>query len=164
MQLIKNAILSRIYGHGRGWVFTPKVFADIASPTTVGPTLSRLVSARTIRRLARGLYDYPKIHTELGMLLPSVESIAKAIAGRDRVRLLASGAYAANLLGLSQQVPAKVVFLTDGTSKRIVVDSLTIELRKTAPQYMALAGKESGLVIQALGPKSKTYKLLRMLV
>lgn len=110
MQHVKSTVISRIYGHGRGWVFTPKAFADIASPTTIGPTLSRLVEEGRIRKLARGLYDYPKTHPQLGSLLPPVESVAKAIAGRDHIRLLPSGAYAANLLGLSEQVPAKVVF------------------------------------------------------
>ena len=114
MQTIYNIVVSRIYGHGRGWVFTPKEFTDMIDPRKVGVILGRFVSEGKIRRLARGLYDYPKVHSELGTLLPSAEDIVKAIAGRDRIRLLPSGAYAANLLGLSEQVPAKVVFLTDG--------------------------------------------------
>ena len=72
-------------------------------------------------RLARGLYDYPKSHLQLGLLSPSVDAIAEALAGRDRLRIQPSGAYAANLLHLSEQVPAKAVFLTDGHSRRLKV-------------------------------------------
>ncbi len=73
--------------------------------------LHRLVKQGVLRRLARGLYDYPRSHPQLGMLTPSVDTIAQALAGRDRLRIQPSGAYAANLLHLSEQVPAKAVFL-----------------------------------------------------
>lgn len=150
MQPIGNKILSRIYGKGRGWTFTPKAFDDITDRKTVAVILGRLVKRGIIRRLARGLYDHPKIHPELGPLHPSPETIARTIAGKNKIRLQPSGAYAANLLGLSEQVPAKVVFLTDGETSKVVVGRLTIELRRTAPRHMAAAGRSSGLVIQAL--------------
>ena len=150
MQPTVTTILSRIYGHGRGWVFTPKSFIDLADPRTVGVHLGRLVSRGTIVRLARGLYVYPEVHKQLGVLMPSMEEIARAIAGKSRIRLLPSGAYAANRLGLSEQVPARVVFLTDGESKRVVLGKSTLELKKTSPRLMSLAEKESGLIIQAL--------------
>jgi hypothetical protein len=150
MQSLGRTIFSRICGHGRGWAFTPIDFLDVAGPRTVGVILGRLVSQGKIKRLARGLYFYPNIHPTLGTLLPSVDEIAKAVAGRDRLRLLPTGAYAANQLGLSTQVPGKVVFLTDGKPRKLSVGKLTIELRKAAPRHMLLAGKESGVVIQAL--------------
>ncbi len=150
MQSLESKVFSRICGHGRGWVFTPSHFLDIADSKSIGVYLGRLVSDGKIQRLARGLYCYPRIHPKLGLLLPTVEEIAQAIAGRDRIRLLPSGAYAANRLGLTEQVPAKVVFLTDGKSRKISVEGTTIELRKASPRQMALAGKESGVVIQAL--------------
>jgi len=87
----------------------------------VGMVLTRLVRTGYIRQLARGLYDYPVKHPQMGDLAPSVDRIAKALAGRDASRLQPSGAYAANLLGLSDQVPMKIVFLTDGIAKRIVL-------------------------------------------
>jgi hypothetical protein len=72
------------------------------------------------------------------------------MAGKDDLRIQPSGAYAANLLGLSEQVPAKVVFLTDGTNRKIRVGNQEIILKQTSPRNMATAGRSSGLVIQAL--------------
>lgn len=86
----------------------------------------------------------------LGLLFPSAEDIAKALAGRDRTRLQPAGAYAANALGLSEQVPAKAVFLTDGPSRTVKIGPMTIQLRRTTPKNMAAAGRLSGLLIQAL--------------
>jgi hypothetical protein len=166
MQSIGKTILSRIYGHGKGWVLTPSDFSDIAEPKTIGVILGRLVSDGKIKRLARGLYFYPKMHASLGVLLPSVDEIAKAIAARDGIRLLPAGAYAANKLGLSEQVPAKVVFLSDGKPRKLSIGNLTIELRKTSPRYLALAGHESGVVIQALrhlGPANIDKRIVQKL-
>ncbi|MEO7276222.1 MAG: DUF6088 family protein [Vicinamibacterales bacterium] len=87
----------------------------------------------TIRQLGRGLYDYPKPHPSLGQLSPTPDALAKAMAGRDRVRRQPSGAYAANLLGLSEQVPAKVVFLTDGPSQVVHVGDEAVARRGLAP-------------------------------
>lgn len=112
--------------------------------------LLRHTNAGTIRRLARGLYDYPKKHPKLGYLEPSIDNIVKALAGRDALRLQPTGAYAANLLGLSTQVPMKVVYLTDGRSRKVQVGNRQITLKQTTPRNMATAGKVSGLVIQAL--------------
>ncbi|WP_145285593.1 DUF6088 family protein [Pirellulimonas nuda] len=84
-----------------------------------------------------------------GPLTPSAETIAPALAGRDRTRLQPAGAYAANALGLSEQAPAKVVFFTDGSSRTVKIGSMTIQLRQTTPRNMAAAGRLSGLVIQA---------------
>lgn len=83
--------------------------------------------------------------------------MAKAVAGRDRTRLQPAGAYAANALGLSEQVPAKVVFLTDGASRTVRIGSTTIQLRRTTPKNMAAAGRLSGLLIQALRALGKEH-------
>ena len=148
-QAIKNKLVARIYGKGRGWVFTPNHFSDLGARAIIDKTLGRLVEAGTIRRLARGLYDYPRTHPKLGALNPSPEMIAQAISKSDMTRLQPSGAYAANLLGLSDQVPAKIVFLTDGAEKTIKVGKQRIRLRRTTPKNMATADRISGLVIQA---------------
>jgi hypothetical protein len=150
MQSIEDKIKSRIYGHGRGWVFTPRIFLDLGSREAIGIALLRLEKSGLIRSLARGLYDYPKSHPVIGLLLPSADAIAKALVSNERIRLQPTGAYAANLLGLSEQVPLKIVFLTDGSSKTIQVGKQTITLKRTTPKNMAAAGKVSGLVIQAL--------------
>ena len=149
-QSIHNKAFASIVGHGRGFVFTPSHFSSLGTPPAIGMVLKRLVEAGTIRQLARGLYDYPVKHPKLGDLAPSVDRVAKALAGRDAIRLQPSGAYAANLLGLSDQVPMKVVFLTDGVSRKIVLGKQTIILKRTTPRNMATAKRISGLVIQAL--------------
>jgi len=131
-------------------VFVPGDFLDLGSRQGVDFSLHRLVKQGVLRRLARGLYDYPKSHPQLGMLSPSVDTIAKVLAGRDHLRIQPSGAYAANLLHLSEQVPAKAVFLTDGPSRRIKVGASEIIFRRTTPRAMAAAGRISGLVIQGL--------------
>ncbi len=150
MQSIDDKLISMVYGRGRGFVFTPKLFSSIGDPHAVGMALIRLCRKGTIRRLARGLYDYPRKHHQLGLLSPSVDDVARALKGRDATRLQPSGAYAANLLGLSDQVPMKVVFLTDGPSKRVQLGKQDIILKRTTPRNMATAGRISGLVIQAL--------------
>jgi hypothetical protein len=148
-QSIETKMLARIHGSGRGSVFVPGDFLDLGSRQGVDFALHRLTKQGVLRRLARGLYDFPRSHRQLGPLSPSVDAIAKALAGRDRLRIQPSGAYAANLLHLSEQVPAKAVFLTDGPSRRLKVGALEIVLRRTTPRAMSAAGRMSGLVIQA---------------
>jgi len=163
---IDSKVLSRIYGHGRGWVFTPKHFMDLGTGYAVGMTLTRLSRKATIRRLARGLYDYPVVHPKMGILSPSPDAIASALAGRDAIRLQPSGAYAANLLGLSEQVPMKVVFLSDGPTRHVRIGNQEIHLKRTTPRNMATAGKTSGLIIQALrylGENETNSKIVRAL-
>ncbi|MGL6075191.1 MAG: DUF6088 family protein [Fimbriiglobus sp.] len=149
-QSIEARILARIRGWGRGSVFVPADFFDMASREAVDVTMHRLTEAETIRRLARGVYDYPQVHPVLGALTPSAETIATALAGRDGTRIQPAGAYAANALGLSEQVPARAVFLTDGPSRTVQLGKMTIQLRRTTPRNMATAGRLSGLLIQAL--------------
>jgi hypothetical protein len=149
-QSIDSRILARIHGFGRGSVFVPTDFLDLGSREAIDIALHRLAHKGTIRRLARGVYDFPKQHRVLGQLSPSTDAVAKALAGRDRTRLQPTGAYAANALGLSEQVPAKAVFLTDGPSRMVRIGPTTIQLRRTTPRNMAAAGRLSGLLIQAL--------------
>jgi hypothetical protein len=133
-----------------GWVFTPAHFDDLAGRATVSIVLKRHTDAGTFRNLARGLYDYPKTDPQLGLLQPTIDDITNALAGRDEIRLQPSGAYATNRLGLSTQVPMKVVYLTDGRSRTVQIGKRQILLRNTTPKNMAAAGKISGLIIQAL--------------
>ncbi len=149
-QSIDNMILSRIYGRHRGWVFTPMQFLDLGSRMAVDQTLGRLTKSGTIRRLTRGLYDYPAKHPDFGDLPPNYDRVAQALVGRDNLKIQPSGAYAANLLGLTEQVPAKIVFFTDGPNRKVQIGKQTIVLKRTTPRNMATAGRISGLVIQAL--------------
>ena len=127
----------------------PADFLDLGSRQAVDLALHRLAKKGAIRRLARGVYDLPKRDPVLGTLSPSADTIAHALAGRDRTRLQPAGAYAANVLGLSDQVPAKAVFLTEGPTRTVKIGPMTIQLRQTTPRNMAAAGRLSGLVIQA---------------
>ena len=161
-----SKILRRIRSRKRGWVFTPDTFMDLGTRQAVDLALMRHRDSGLIRQLARGLYDYPKIDPQLGMLQPSTDDIASALAGRDATRLQPSGAYAANLLGLSTQVPMKVVYLTDGRTRTVQIGKRQIILKHTTPRNMATAGRISGLVIQALrhiGRKSVDQQVITRL-
>ena len=146
----QQKIIYRIRGKGRGWAFSPKDFLDLGSRVAVDKTLSRLADKGSIRRVGRGLYDYPKVSPKLGILSPAGDQIAKTVAKKNRNQLQITGAQAANSLGLSTQVPGRLVYLTDGDSREIKIGKQTIELRHASPKKMATAGRASGLVIQAL--------------
>lgn len=145
-----TTILRRIRGKQRGWVFTPREFADVGPRTAVDQALSRLQHSGTIRRLAQGIYEFPRIHPRIGILSPSAEAVAKAVAARTNSRIQISQAKAANLLGLSTQVPAQNIFLTEGPSRTVKIGNQTIVLKHTAPSKMIGAGTEAGIVIQAV--------------
>jgi len=154
---IEQAMLTRIKKRGQGWVFSASDFLDLGSRPAVDKALSRMATAKTIRRVARGLYDVPHQHPIVGLTAPDIDNVAKALAGKTGTRLQPTGAYAANLLGLSDQVPAKVVFLTDGRSKRVRLGKLDISLKQTSPRLMATAGSIGGLVIHALRYLGKAH-------
>ncbi len=165
-QTIGSAIIGRIYGNRRGWVFTPTHFQDLGSRPAVESTLRRLKANGTIRQLARGLYDYPVEHPILGVVAPSADAVARALTVRDAVRLQPSGAYAANILGLSEQVPSRVVFLTDGSNRKVKLGKQEIVLQHTTPRNMATAGRKSGTLIQALrylGPEQVNDQVIAIL-
>jgi hypothetical protein len=138
-------------------VFSQDGFLDLGSRAAVDKALSRLAVKGTLRRLARGLYDYPRTHPQLGVLAPDPAAVARAIAGKFATRLQPSGAYAANLLGLSTQVPARIVYLTDGRAKTVRIGKQQIQLKHTTPKNMETAGRVSGLLIQALGYLGKSH-------
>jgi hypothetical protein len=165
-QSIEKQVLSRIQRSGVGQVFAPRQFLDLGSREAVDQALSRHARAGTLRKVARGLYELPRVHTRLGSVPASTEAIAEAIKGRDAVRLQSAGAHAANILGLSEQVPVRAVYLTDGRSRRVKVGKREILLKHTTPRNMATAGRPSGMVIQALrwiGRKQVDDKLIARL-
>jgi hypothetical protein len=145
-----NAILRRIRAKHRGSVFTPRQFAHLGTRAAVDQALSRLQRSGRIRRLTQGVYEFPKIHPRIGVLSPSPEGVAKAMAERTGSRITISGAKAANLLGLSTQVPMQNVFWTEGPSRTIRIGNQTVSLKHVAPSKMIGAGTEAGIVIQAV--------------
>lgn len=145
-----DRIRRRVETAGSDVVFHAGQFLDIGARAAVDKALSRLVASGNLRRLARGLYCQPKTHPVLGEILPPVEAVAKALADRDHVKLQPFGGYAANLLRLSDQVPARVIFLTDGKARKIRYGNQTIELRQASPRMVAAADRMTGLVIAGL--------------
>jgi hypothetical protein len=146
---ISAAIKNRIQSHGPGWCFTPKHFLDLNSPMGVRRALSRLEGEKFIRRLAQGLYEYPRQHADLGVLPPQIEEIAKAIAEKNGIKVQPAGVYAANLVGFTEQVPAKAIFLTNGPSKKLKIGKLEVIFRTAREKSLHASGKV-GLIVQAL--------------
>jgi hypothetical protein len=145
----ETQILRRIQALGRGGVFSARDFADLGTRSTVDWVLQRLMAKGKIRRLSRGIYDYPQTSVIVGPVPPDPYQVARAVTNRDGSRLQPTGAYAANLLGLSDQIPARSEFLTESEERLIQLGNQEITLRKTTPRLMQMAGKTSGLVTQA---------------
>jgi hypothetical protein len=116
----------------------------------VKKALLRLKEKEILVRLAHGIYLSPKIDKEFGTLFPSTEEIAKAIARRDKARIVPTGVQALNKLGLSTQVPMKVAYLTDGAARTVKVGKRTITFKRTSPKSLLVKGEISSLAIQSL--------------
>jgi len=161
---IHNQIIKRITQKGKGNIFFPSDFVDFGSPDAVRQSLSRLTNDKIIERLAHGVYLYPKHNPLLGTLYPSTEEIAVAIAKRDKARIIPTGLFALHKLGLSTQVPMKVVYLTDGTARKIQLGKQSITFKNTSPKKLSIKGGNTSLVIQALrqlGKKQATMQMLK---
>ena len=138
-------------------VHTPFDFLDLGSPHSVGMALMRQVRGGALRRLSRGLYDVPRRHPLLGELQPTADEIAQALARRDSASVRPAEAMAANLLNLSEQVPARAVYETDGPSRMVKVGSLTVQLKNRPPRQMRGASPMSHLVFAALRSVGKVH-------
>ena len=125
-------------------------FLDFGNSESIKKALYRLKEKDLLISVSHGIYLYPKKDKDLGVLYPSAEEIAIAIAKRDKARIIATGAHALNKLGLSTQIPLKIVFLTDGAARSIKIGKRTITFKKTSPKNLMAKGEISGLVIQAL--------------
>lgn len=153
MQSIDDKILRKVRKCGRGTIFSSADFTNLGEPKSVLKALERMANAGTIIRVARGIYCYPKIEKALGLgaIYPTFEEIAQYIAQRDKARIAPTGSYALNVLGLSTQVPANVVYLTDGSPRTITLKSgRGIKFVKTAPKNLAFRNKLAMLLTFAL--------------
>lgn len=151
MQTMQQQILKRIERLGRGKAFSAKDFLDIATRGSIDMALGSLTREGTIRRIRRGLYDMPKVNPALGgKLSPDIDEAAQAIARRQRWKIVPEGAWAANLLGLSTQVPAKIIYLTDGPTKEVEIGRRSIHFKHARPKAMAGLEGKLALVVQAL--------------
>ncbi|HAT3863315.1 TPA: hypothetical protein RG334_001757 [Legionella pneumophila] len=149
-EFLAEKIKNYIQKAGEGWCFTPADFSNIANNDVVRQTLSRLSRVGFIDRLAQGVYYYPQYHDVLGKLPPKTEAIIDAIQNAYHIKCQPTGAYAANLLGLSEQMPTNIVLLTDGPSKKIKIGNKNIIFKRTTPKNMSTAGTITGLIIQAV--------------
>ena len=150
MQSIHQQVLDKTCELERGSVFFPEDFASIGNSESVRQALSRICKDGTIIRLSKGVYLYPVIDNELGVFYPSVERIGKSISKRDKSRIVPTGAFALNRLGLSTQVPVNVIFLTDGITRKINIGKQTITFKHTKPKNLSFRGKITPLVVAAL--------------
>lgn len=147
---VQNKIENKIKSMKRGSILFPSNFDDIGNVEVVKKSLLRLENKKFLVRLAHGIYLYPKQDKLLGVLYPTIEEIAVAIANRDKARIIPTGITALNKLGLSTQIPMNVVFLTDGAPRGIVVGKRTIKFKRTSPKNLAVKGEITSLIIQAL--------------
>lgn len=148
---LTDIVRHRIRARGLGSVVGPSDFLSLGSRAAIDQVLSRLTKEGMLQRLRRGVYYYPEVNERLGIALsPTPDAIARALTRGQKSEIQVAGAQAANILGLSEQVPARIVYLTDGATGRVKVDKQTIELRHASPRAMRAAGRVSGTVIQAL--------------
>ncbi len=125
-------------------------FASLGNDVVIRQSLKRLTNQKRLLRLAQGIYYRPKENKLLGTIHPTAEQIAEAIAKRDKARIVPTGSYALYKLGLSTQIPMNVVYLTDGSARKIKVGNQKITLKKTSPKNLAVNHKLSNLIIQGL--------------
>jgi hypothetical protein len=150
MQNTEENIEKTIKRKPKGTLLFPEDFAMLGTSVAIRKALQRLREKGLVKQVAHGIYVRPKMNDFIGEVMPSAEDVAKGIAQRDKIRLLPTGAYALNALGLSTQVPLNIVFLTDGAARTIKVGKRTIKLKKTTPKNLLAKGEISALVIQAL--------------
>jgi len=156
-QTVENSVRNKILGHGRGWCFTSGDFVGAGSDESIRQALSHLHKQKVIRRLVQGVYDYPKEHDVLGIVPPDLNQVATAIAKKNGVQIQPAGAHAANLAGLSEQVPGRLIFLTEGPSRKVKIGNQEIIFKKTTSKIMSSAGTREGLIIQAFKNLGKDH-------
>ena len=150
-QTIEERIVYRARGTGGGWAFSPKDFADFGGRSTIDTALHRLAQKGQVRRVIRGIYDYPRFSEFLGQQLsPDIDQVARAVARKFRWRIQPSGAVALNLLGLSTQVPARAIYLSDGPDRAYKLGNTSLVFENTALKEAGFRLRESGLIVQAL--------------
>lgn len=153
MQSIDDKILTNVKKRGRGAIFFAQDMLQYGQRLSVLKALERMAAAGTILRVVRGIYCYPKIDKQLGLgaLYPSLDEIAQAVAKRDKARIAPTGTYALNILGLSTQVQMNVVYLTDGTARRLTIgNGKGILFKHTAPKNLAFRSRTAMYITFAL--------------
>ena len=148
--VVTNTVIEELKKLQKGRILFVDDFLDFGNPESIKKALFRMEEKGFLIRLAHGIYLYPKTDKTLGVLYPSAEEIAFAIAKRDKARIIPTGIQALNKLGLSTQIPLNVVFLTDGAARSIKIGKRIITFKKTSPKNFLAKGEISALAIQAL--------------
>jgi hypothetical protein len=143
---IENVILRRKGGE----LLFPTDFRGKGTEDAIKKALSRLTQKGVLKRLAHGIYYIPKIDPVLGELRPGADDVVKMLAKKEKIRVRPAGAYALHRLGLTTQVPTKLVYITDGHPRLFKLGKMQIKFNATTPKKLATIGKISSLVIQAL--------------
>ncbi|MHA8074659.1 DUF6088 family protein [Aquirufa sp. HETE-40SA] len=147
---VHQAILDKINSKTPGDIFFPAEFRMLGTDDAIKMALSRLVKENTIERLANGVYFIPQFHNLIGRIKPSLEMIANAIAARDHIQIKPTGMSALNKLGLSEQVPTRHVYITNGQPRTYHVAENEIHFKSASPKKLALKGPISSLIILAM--------------
>lgn len=155
---LENKVLTKIKKARRGSLFFIDDFISLGTAKTANKALERLVDKGEIIRVARGIYTRPQYSKILDApITPTTHEIAKAIARRDRARIIPTGVYAQHILGLSTQIPLNAVYLTDGAARKISIGKRNILFKKASPKNLSAIGEISGMVIQALKTMDKNH-------
>ncbi len=153
---IEEQIQDKVAKAENGTIFLTEDFFDFGNANSLRVALHRLVKRGVLYRVANGIYVKPKVAKLLNkLILPSLDDIAKAIAKRDKARIIPTGSFALYSLGLSEQIPLNIVYYTDGKVRKIKVDNGTISFKKASPKKLALKGNISKLVVLALSEIGK---------
>ncbi len=150
MEKTHTSIESSLSKKKAGSVIFLSDFKGRGTDAAIRKSFSRLKRKGKLKRLAHGIYYVPKVDPLLGELLPSSEEVAQKIAAKERIRIQPSGAYALNKLGLSTQVPTKLVYITDGQQRIITLGKSKITFKPTTSKKLSMKGNISKLVILAL--------------
>lgn len=153
---VHQAILDKINSKTPGEIFFPAEFRMLGTDDAIKMALSRLVKENTIERLANGVYYIPQYHHLIGRIKPSLEMIANAIASRDHIQIKPTGMSALNKLGLSEQVPTRHVYITNGQPRTYHVEENEIHFKSASPKKLALKGPISSLIILAMDEMGQT--------
>lgn len=167
MQSIEDKIEKVIKSKQRGTLLFTDDFIAHGSSKAIQKALERLTNRNVIKRIARGIFVRPVISEYIGEVLPTAEEVALGIAKRDMIKIVPTGIHALNKLGLSTQIPLKLVYLTDGAPREIQIGNRTIKLKRTTPKNLLAKGKISSLAIQALrevGQKEITEEIEQKII
>ena len=155
---VENKVIARVYGNGRGWSFSSKDFTDLGSRRAIDMAMIRLTNKSTIRRVIRGIYDYPRyselLEKEMG---PDIHQVAQAIARKFNWRIQPIGLAALNLIGLSTQVPSQYVYQSDGPNRQYEIGNTTLQFKHGALKEAGFRHDESGMIVQALKTLGKAH-------